>query len=230
VHCTHGPKPFDGRRFFLDFVDALRRFRERGKPWPYFQEPAWQRALRFADERDRSRLATADAKDRAKFVSEANARHDGKDGADYFSSQHTTCLSTAAAAITRDGFNIAHIHRSASGITRAVPQIDTYRAAPNNYDRYKRDFSHGKSRRERIAPQPASASSTPQIIKITLDQSQAAIINPMLDKHRDATKITGLLAALTRSYSPIEGCVTLELQLIEVDRRSLTTLQKIGRR
>jgi hypothetical protein len=62
-----------------------------------------------------------------------------------------------------------------------------------------------------------------------LDETQSAIVNPLLDKHRDASKITGLLCVLAKSFRPIQGCVTLELQLLEVDQRSIAALQKISR-
>jgi hypothetical protein len=91
--------------------------------------------LRFADERDRSRLATADAKDRAEFVSKFNGRDDGKDGADYFSRQHT--------------YNPANGDRS--GTTFTVPQVDTYRAVPNIHDRYRRNFADKPGRRAAAA-------------------------------------------------------------------------------
>lgn len=78
-----------------------------------------------------------------------------------------------------------------------------------------------------VQQQQQQPASEPQTVRITLDETQTAIVGPLLDKHRDASKITGLLAVLAKSFRPAEGCVTLELQLIEVDQRSIAALRKI---
>jgi len=62
-----------------------------------------------------------------------------------------------------------------------------------------------------------------------LDQTQSAIVGPLLDKHRDASKITGLLCVLAKSFRPIEGCVTLELQILRVDRKTANQVLKLLR-
>jgi hypothetical protein len=69
----------------------------------------------------------------------------------------------------------------------------------------------------------------PEVLRLTLDAEQAAILGPALDKHRKATKITGLFCAITRSYRPSAGMVSVELQLIETDQRTIAALRKIAR-
>jgi hypothetical protein len=84
--------------------------------------------------------------------------------------------------------------------------------------------------KSRTLPRPQQQpASEPQIVRITLDETQTAIVGPLPDKHRNQSGITGLLAVLAKSFRPIEGCVTLELQLIEVDQRSIAALRKIAR-
>jgi hypothetical protein len=77
---------------------------------------------------------------------------------------------------------------------------------------------------------PKTPASEPEIIRITLDQTQVAILGPVIDKHRDATRITGLLAVITRSYRASAGIVTVELQILEADRRTIAALHKIAGR
>jgi hypothetical protein len=62
-----------------------------------------------------------------------------------------------------------------------------------------------------------------------LDETQTAIVEPLLDKDRDASKITGLLCVLAKSFRPAEGCVTLELQLLPTSQRTIAALRKIAR-
>jgi len=90
------------------------------------------------------------------------------------------------------------------------------------------------SNAETIPEKPSSesesnqkAAESPEIIRITLDQTQAAILDPILDRHRAQTKITGVLAVLARSYRPSAGMVTLELQIVEADERTIAALHKI---
>jgi hypothetical protein len=80
-----------------------------------------------------------------------------------------------------------------------------------------------------VARQQQQTASEPQIVRITLDETQTAIVGPLLDKQSDATKITRLLCVLARSFRPAAGMVTLELQILPVTRRTLTALQKISR-
>jgi hypothetical protein len=93
------------------------------------------------------------------------------------------------------------------------------------------------SNAETIPEKPSSesesnqkAAESPEIIRITLDQNQAAILAPMLDRHRAQTKITGLFCALTRSFRPAVGMVTLELQILDVGQGVIAALKKIARR
>jgi hypothetical protein len=69
-----------------------------------------------------------------------------------------------------------------------------------------------------------------EVLRLTLDADQARIVGPLLDKHRDTTKITGLLAVLARSYRPTVGMVTVELQILEVDRLTVNAVRKIAGR
>jgi hypothetical protein len=69
----------------------------------------------------------------------------------------------------------------------------------------------------------------PEVLRLTLDADQTKIVDPLLDKHRDATRITGLLAALTRSYRAAAGFITIELQVLEADQRTIAALRKIPR-
>jgi hypothetical protein len=69
----------------------------------------------------------------------------------------------------------------------------------------------------------------PEVLRLTLDADQTRIVGPLLDKHRDATKVTGLLAVLARSFRPAAGRVTLELQILEVDRRRANAVRKLFR-
>jgi hypothetical protein len=76
---------------------------------------------------------------------------------------------------------------------------------------------------------PKTLASNPEIVRITLDTNQAAILGPILDHHRAKTKITGVLCALTRSFRPSAGCTTLEMQVLEADQRTIAALIKIAR-
>jgi hypothetical protein len=76
VQCANGHThagPYDGHSFYSDFVRELTRRTQRESPPPYFPHPEWFAALRYADERDRVRCASA-----------INANGD----ADYFERQH----------------------------------------------------------------------------------------------------------------------------------------------
>jgi hypothetical protein len=68
-----------------------------------------------------------------------------------------------------------------------------------------------------------------EVIRICLDETQAAVISAILDRHQAKTKICGVLCALTRSYRPAEGCTTVELQVLEADQRTIAALRKIAR-
>jgi hypothetical protein len=62
-----------------------------------------------------------------------------------------------------------------------------------------------------------------------LDEIQSTLLNPLLNKQRDAKKITGLLCVVSRSFRPCAGMVTIELQIVEVDQRTIAALRKIAR-
>jgi hypothetical protein len=74
--------------------------------------------------------------------------------------------------------------------------------------------------------QPQQPARKPQIVRITLDETQTAIVGPLLDNHRDATKITGLLCVLARSFRPVAGMITIELQLLVANQRVIAALEK----
>jgi hypothetical protein len=78
--------------------------------------------------------------------------------------------------------------------------------------------------------QPQKTASEPEIVRLTLDETQSSILSQILDRHREATRITGLLAAVTRSYRAAAGMVTVELQLVEVDQRTIAALCKLAGR
>jgi hypothetical protein len=77
--------------------------------------------------------------------------------------------------------------------------------------------------------QPQQPASKPQFVRITLDETQTAILEPILNKHRDATTITGLLCVVSKSFRPFEGCVTIELQVLVANQRVIAALEKITR-
>ena len=76
-----------------------------------------------------------------------------------------------------------------------------------------------------LAPKTNAGNS--EIVKLTLGPEQSEIIGAILDRHRDKTKITGVLCALTRSFRPSAGCTTLEMQVLEVNQRTIDALRKI---
>jgi hypothetical protein len=69
----------------------------------------------------------------------------------------------------------------------------------------------------------------PEIICVTLNVDQAKTLGPILDRHRQTNRIMGLLCTITRSYRPSAGCVTVELQILEVDRRTANAVRKLLR-
>ena len=199
MHCANGQTnagPFDGPRFYEDFIHALRRF--AGPKTPSFPEATWFRALKVADEKDRFR-----------FVSRRNSARDS----DYFAQQHIYCLPSS------DDFNLRN------GEPFKIPQIDRC-PAPRFPDRRGTWQTKRKPNDNEPRPQTETASQN-EIIRITLDETQAAILAPILDKHRAATRITGLLAAVTRSFRPVAGCISVELQVLETDQRTIAALRKI---
>jgi hypothetical protein len=123
VHCANAPTPFDGRRFFRDFVAELHRLAEKDEPAPYYPQRLWFVAL-----------ATADAKDRFRFVSRLNARGD----TDYLERQHIYRLPTS------DDFNLRN------GEPLKIPQIDLC-PAPRFPDRRGTWQTERKAERERAA-------------------------------------------------------------------------------
>jgi hypothetical protein len=67
------------------------------------------------------------------------------------------------------------------------------------------------------------------LLKITLTVDQAAALEPLLVAHRQRTGITGLFAAITRSYRSETQGVTVELQLIPLNRRLTAAITKAAR-
>jgi hypothetical protein len=123
VQCANAPTPFDGRRFFRDFVAELHRLAEKDEPAPYYPQRLWFVAL-----------ATADAKDRFRFVSRLNARGD----TDYLERQHIYRLPTS------DDFNLRN------GEPLKIPQIDRC-PAPRFPDRRGTWQTKRKAERDRAA-------------------------------------------------------------------------------
>jgi hypothetical protein len=121
VHCD-GPTPYDPHKFVRDLIRELRKRAGQFEQPPCFPQRSWWSALAIADERDRVR-----------FVSSLNSAGDDH----YFERQH---ICAAAAITAKDGFSIAHIHRSASGINHTAPQTDSYALPPNHHDRYRRNY------------------------------------------------------------------------------------------
>jgi hypothetical protein len=76
--------------------------------------------------------------------------------------------------------------------------------------------------------QPQQPASKPQIVKITLDEIQSRILEPLLSEHRRATEISGLLCVVSKSFRPSEGSVTIELQIIPASQRAIAALEKIA--
>jgi hypothetical protein len=68
-----------------------------------------------------------------------------------------------------------------------------------------------------------------QVIRIPLDFTQLERLQPILDASRKANRFEGILCTLSRAYSPAAGVTVLELQLLEVDRRTTAALRKITR-
>jgi hypothetical protein len=68
-----------------------------------------------------------------------------------------------------------------------------------------------------------------QVIRIPLDSAQLERLTPILDAHRNASKLEGIFCTLSRAYSPVAGVTVLELQLLEVDRRTANAVVKLVR-
>jgi hypothetical protein len=77
--------------------------------------------------------------------------------------------------------------------------------------------------------QPQKTASEPEIVRLTLDETQSSILSQILDRHHEATRITGLLAAVTRSYRAAAGMVTVELQILEADRRAKKNCARLAK-
>jgi hypothetical protein len=77
--------------------------------------------------------------------------------------------------------------------------------------------------------EPQKLDNKPEVIRICLDETQAAVISAILDRHQAKTKICGVLCAVTRSFRPAAGIVTVELQILEVDRRTVNAVRKLLR-
>ena len=130
MQCDGNPHiPFDGQSFARDLIHELRRLAEKDAPLPYYPQPAWWKALRFADERDIRR-----------FVCEFNGRNDY----DYLTCQHSY---SATGIFVRDGFNASCIHRTSSGGIRIVPEIFEFKTPKDRRGGW----------RKRIAEEPIDA-------------------------------------------------------------------------
>ena len=133
MQCTNGPIPYTPRKFVRDFVSVLRRLAEEGQPRPFYPQRLWWCALEIADARDRSR-----------FISDLNAQDDST----YLKRQHVS-RQTVATAGGIDGYSDTFTHKTAGGTTQIASEIDTCRAPPTPYDRYRRRYADEKTGLER---------------------------------------------------------------------------------
>jgi hypothetical protein len=69
----------------------------------------------------------------------------------------------------------------------------------------------------------------PELVSIVLSAEQARRLNPVIDKHRTATKVTGLPGAITRSYDAPAGAIVLQLQLLPLNRRIAGLLNRAAK-
>jgi hypothetical protein len=65
-----------------------------------------------------------------------------------------------------------------------------------------------------------------EIVSVALTPEQSAVLGPLIDKHREATGVVGLVGAITRSYREKDERITLELQLVPLSRRITAALGK----
>jgi hypothetical protein len=80
-----------------------------------------------------------------------------------------------------------------------------------------------------LQAQSADARTKPELICVVLSPDQARLLNPLLDRHRTATKVTGLLCALTRSWSAASGATALQLQILPINRRIARLLEQAAK-
>jgi hypothetical protein len=62
-------------------------------------------------------------------------------------------------------------------------------------------------------------STQPELLYVVLTPQQAERLNPVIDRHRKATVVTGLLCAITRSFDAPSGGIVMQLQLLPLNRR-----------
>jgi hypothetical protein len=62
-----------------------------------------------------------------------------------------------------------------------------------------------------------------------LDPDQLERLNPVLDDCRKTNNYEGILCSLSRAYSPASNCITVEFQLIKLDRKGVAAFKKILR-
>lgn len=67
------------------------------------------------------------------------------------------------------------------------------------------------------------------VIRITLDSEQAAALSPLLDARVRQTGVEGVLALLERAYNPMAGCVTLQLKLLAVDKKTARKIVELAK-
>lgn len=75
-----------------------------------------------------------------------------------------------------------------------------------------------------LQAQSADARTKPALICVVLSPDQAGLLNPLLDRDRAATKVTGLLCALTRSWSAASGATVVQLEILPINRRIASLL------
>jgi hypothetical protein len=65
---------------------------------------------------------------------------------------------------------------------------------------------------------------------VVLSPQQAELLCPLLDRHRSLTKVTGLLCAITRSFSAASGTTVLQLQVLPLNRRIAELVNRAAKR
>jgi hypothetical protein len=69
-------------------------------------------------------------------------------------------------------------------------------------------------------------STQPELIYVVLTPGQAALLNPLIDRHRKAFGVTGLLCAITRSCQAQAGATVLQLQVLPLNRKIASLLSR----
>jgi hypothetical protein len=111
-------------------------------------------------------------------------------------------------------------------VTRQRTAQNRRRASPNG------NTEHAEPIRAETSSNPSQdqqkPDNKPEIICVTLNADQAKTLSPILDRHRQANRIMGLLCTITRSYRPSSEMITVELQVLEADQRTIAALRKIA--